>query len=79
MLLTKQKIRISDVKPTKMISSKGKLTDCEFVLFKNGIRRNIAFGEKSNRNQLEPMKLQKIYTAELLEQIKREIDQNQIL
>jgi len=82
MLLSKKKksIKISDVIPTKMISLKGKSTTWGFTLFKNGINKKVIAHVRSVPKLIaRPKKPNKVFTAEVLQQIKRDIDENKKL
>lgn len=74
MLLNRKRITLDEVKPTVMISGKGKMTDFDFIMFKNGLKRRKMVHVKSEPNIVK----NKVFTEEMLKQIKDEILANKL-
>ena len=65
-----------------MISSKGKTTDLDFVMFKKGVKEKILIPHKKAKfsdddEDDSPKQFTRVYTPELLNKIKEEILSNQ--
>ncbi|CAI2376104.1 unnamed protein product [Moneuplotes crassus] len=76
MLLNCRTLKLSQVKPTKMISFKGKSTDSDFVMFKRGLTQKLKPNSKKvyisdDSDSLD--KPRKIFSPEMLHKLNQEI------